>query len=218
MARSSKKPPETINCLFSAIPHAVLDSRAFTGATDKAKALLFAFIRQHSGSNNGHIQITPQWLKKQGFTSSGNWKARDELLERGLIIQTRWGGLNAGPNYFALSWLIISNFVGLDISADNYQRGAWALCELPPTPRRAKPTIKKREKLSDQRNSAVPTSVTATNPPITTSVTKKALLDDLPVTTSVNNEVNTNASPNRKGRITGLKGRSGVKKQFAAQE
>ena len=115
MARK-QRPPETINGAIGAIPHVVLDSLAFTGASDKAKALIFAFMRQLNGRNNGHLHLAPQWLKRQGFTSSSNYKARDELLARSLIIQTRHGGLNMGTNCFAVTWLAISNFVGLDIA------------------------------------------------------------------------------------------------------
>jgi hypothetical protein len=144
MGRSKKQTrPESITGNYSAIPWVVLDSDSFKGSSDKAKALLFALMRQHNGCNNGHLHLTSKWLKKQGWTSkSSNNIARDELIERGLIVQTKHGGLNIGASFFALSWHDISNYVDLDITARMYQRGKYQLCNLQPTKRR-KPPIKK---------------------------------------------------------------------------
>ena len=53
-------------------------------------------------------------------------------MERNLLIQTRQGGLNIGASRYAVTWLVISNFVGLDIQAKTYHPGAWAFMnELP---------------------------------------------------------------------------------------
>lgn len=135
------------------IPHAVMDSEAFMGLTDHGKALLFALMRQVNGSNNGRLQLTNKWLAAKGWRSiSINKRAITELIERNLIVSTRLGGLNAGCNWYALTWLPISNFVGLDISADTYKQGCWADCKLPPTERR-KPPLQKQKKPSDNRNS-----------------------------------------------------------------
>ncbi len=152
-----KKPPEAVNGAYTAVPHRVLDSLAFIGASDRAKSLLFALMRQHNGSNNGRFQLTDKWLARQGWASASlNVKARIELIERGLVVQTRWGGLTMGANWFALTWLPISNFVGLDITASSYHQGAWGNCELLPTARRKPP--QKRCKPSDHRSSATPTT------------------------------------------------------------
>ena len=154
---ATKKPPESVNGAYTAVPHRVLDSLAFIGASDRAKSLLFALMRQHNGSNNGRFQLTDKWLARQGWSSSSlNVKARTELIERGLVVQTRWGGLNMGANWFALTWLPISNFVGLDITASSYHQGAWGNCELLPTARRKPP--QKRCKPSDHRSNATPTT------------------------------------------------------------
>ncbi len=66
------------------------------------------------------------WMKKRGWTSNDVLhRAKLELIERGLIIQTRQGGLNAGANRYAMTWLDISNYVGLDIQSKHYHPGAW---------------------------------------------------------------------------------------------
>lgn len=115
MARLKKEQkPEQIAGSYSAIPHVVLDSNAFMGATDKAKSLLFAIIRQLNGKNNGHLHLAKKWLYNQGWTcDEGNRKAKKELIERGLIVQTKQGGLNMGADLFAVTWLPISNHIGL---------------------------------------------------------------------------------------------------------
>lgn len=145
MARKSKQPrPETITGGYAAIPWIVLDSVSFKGASDKAKSLLFALMRQHSGNNNGRLHLAKKWLHSQGWTChENNAKARNELIERGLIVKTKWGGLNMGADQFALTWYDISNYVGLDISAKGYARGAYMLCNLVPTARRKPPVSKK---------------------------------------------------------------------------
>lgn len=178
MARRKKeKRPESISGGYSAIPWAVIDSTAFAGASDKAKSLLFALMRQHSGNNNGHLHLARAWLNGHGWTcDANNKKARDELIERGLIFQTRRGGLNMGADLFALTWFDISNYVGLDISPRTYPRGAYALCNLPATQRRKPPAKKQKDRPNDW-GSANPTtgSVSQSTDPTTGHV--KPLLD-----------------------------------------
>lgn len=188
MAKKSKQLPERITGSFSGIPHAVLDSQAFIGATDKAKSLLFALIRQSNGKNNGHLHLTDKWLRAKGWTStSQNKKARDELLERGLIVQTYRGGLNAGCDKFALTWLDISNFINTDLSAQTYHKGGWLLCNLPPTKRRAQP--QKRKTPSVQRRSATPYSGAGNELATPYSGAKTAHLDQLTTPYSGNNVI-----------------------------
>lgn len=188
MARRNKKLPEQIKGNYSGIPHAVMDSRAFIGATDKAKSLLFALMRQSNGKNNGHLHLTDKWLRAQGWTStSQNKKARDELLERGLIVQTYRGGLNSGCDKFAVTWLDISNFINTNLSAQTYHVGTWALCNLPPTKRRAQP--QKRETPSVQRRSATPYSGAVDELATPYSGAKTALLDHTATPYSGNNVI-----------------------------
>ncbi|PXX12362.1 hypothetical protein C8R27_12515 [Nitrosomonas ureae] len=144
MSKKSKKPLENFTGNFSRIPHAVMDSQAFIWLSDRGKSLLFALIRQVNGSNNGRLQLTYKWLSQHGWQSnSANRKSIAELVERGLIVSTRMGGLNAGCNWYAVTWLPISSYVGLDISIQTYKQGAWADCKLPPIGRRAPPQKQK---------------------------------------------------------------------------
>lgn len=133
--------PESIVGRYAPVPHVVLDSVAYQGASFSARALLMEIIRQHCGSNNGHMQLSMGWLRKRGWNSwDVLYRARAELLDRGLIIETRKGGLNNGPSRFALTWLDISNFSGLDLQANEYRRGAYALLDAPPKIKTAAPS------------------------------------------------------------------------------
>ncbi|SET47093.1 hypothetical protein SAMN05216326_12930 [Nitrosomonas marina] len=138
--KCKKEEMETFSGSYSAIPHRVIDSDAFIGATDKAKSLLFALIRQVNGRNNGRLQLVDKWLAEHGWRSkSANKKTTEELIKRGLIVRTRQGGLNMGCSWYAVTWLPIKNFVGLDISNNSYHQGIWADCNSPPTERRKPP-------------------------------------------------------------------------------
>ena len=149
------KPLEPVTGSYTPIPHAVLDSQAFTGASNRAKAMIFEFLRQHNGRNNGRMQATSSWLVGRGWRSKESIsKAVAELVERSLLLLTKRGGLNAGPSWFALTWLPITDFSGLDIKPQAYWPGAWSTCDLPApqTTRR----VKKRTTHPDSRGSTDP--------------------------------------------------------------
>lgn len=213
--KRKQRRPESISGGYGAIPWSVLDSTSFKGASDKAKALLFALMRQHNGINNGHLHLAKKWLYDHGWTChENNSKARNELIERGLIVKTKWGGLNMGPDLFALTWYDITNYVDLDITSKGYSRGAYMLCNLGPTGRR-KPPIKnsvEKNALPNNRTSSVPTTVPVRQSTGTTTVPKTALLDHLTGTTTENNVFIPLPTVNSVKRIVGAKGKSGIAK------
>jgi len=152
-----KKVPETVSGQILAIPRVVKRSTAFIACSMLARALLLELADQHNGSNNGRLHISYIYLKEKGFRSKHQIaKGRDELLERNLIIQTKQGGLPirtggkttfAGASWFALTWLHISNFVGLDLRPSDYHPGKWATpCEVPEReqPQALRVALKKR--------------------------------------------------------------------------
>jgi hypothetical protein len=151
VARRSKKVLESVSGTFSAMPHSVMDSYAFQGAGHPARSLLYELIRQLSGRNNGHLQLASPWLKRRGWNSADVvQRAKAELLIRQLAIKTRLGGLNAGPDLWAVTWLPISNYTGLtEVSALTYHPGAWHFLN-PPIP------VPKRDGRSVSRSSAAP--------------------------------------------------------------
>lgn len=214
MARLKKQQrPESISGGgYSSIPWAVLDSVSFMGASDKAKALLLALMRQHNGQNNGHLHLAKKWLYNHGWScDENNRKACHELIERGLIAQTKWGGLNAGANLFALAWYDITNYTGLSITAKGYQRGAYTLCTLPPTPRR-KPPAKKQIERHDYRDSASSTTELVRQSAGSTTERVKPLLGTFTGSVVENNVVIPLPHVKSANRIVGVKGKSGIAK------
>ncbi|MDP3584473.1 MAG: hypothetical protein Q8R61_05060 [Thiobacillus sp.] len=137
--RKQKRLLESISGLYSGIPHAVLDCTAFKGLSYPAKALLFELMRQHNAlkGNNGHLHLSFSWLANRGWKSRDViQRARDELMRRGLLIQTRQGGLNIGASRYAVTWIKISNFVGLEIESKDYHPGAWGFMDALPIAQR----------------------------------------------------------------------------------
>ena len=122
------KRPETPDGSYSALPHVVMDSVAYKRISFPAQALLNWLLRQHNGSNNGHLQMSAAWLAGRGFGRSNSvlTRAKNGLINVGLIVETRRGGFHGGPSLYALTWLPISNFIGLDILPSDFRRGLYA--------------------------------------------------------------------------------------------
>lgn len=153
--RRNKRPQEAVTGTYAALPHRLLDSVAFMGASHRARSLLLELIRQHKGSNNGRLHLTRPYLAERGWRSSDQIrKAETELIERGLIVKTKQGGLNHGPNWFALTWLPISDFRELDIQASGYSQGAYSL--LNPLPGKDSPVTRNCVKRAVPRTGAGP--------------------------------------------------------------
>ena len=201
---SKKKPIESVCSSYTPLVHAVLDSVAYKGASYSAKALLNEAMRQHTGSNNGRLQLCTKWLYSRGWKSAGTiQKAKEELIERGFKVKTRQGGLNAGADQFALTWVDISNFLGLDICRRDYHKGAWALMDKLPIGKKQKPR-------SEKQNDSIPESGTAQRSSVPKSGTKKAVFDANSVPKSRNNECLPLSTIKKPKRIVGRKGRSGI--------
>ncbi len=189
-----KQPTEAVAGSYTPLPHALLDSTAFMGASDRCKCMMLELMRQHSGRNNGQLQLAVGWLKKRGWKSvDAIQKAKAELVERGLALMTKKGGLNIGPDRWALTWLAITDFSNLDIRPGSYAPGAWRFADpLPVMSKRTAPppnTRKKREASSGVRNSTVPVRGTASTLTVPAYGTKKVVFDGSTVPAYGNNEV-----------------------------
>ena len=173
--KRAKKPLEAAQGRYFALPHALLDSQAWIDCSPPAKALLMELCRQHTGINNGHLHLSRAWLAPRGWKRPTTVnKLRDELIRLQLLIQTRHGGLNNGSHWFALTWLHVTNFIGLDISAQTYHPGAYLLSPLP------KPDKEKNTRTPYVRAKAATRTahVRATPSPRTAHVREKPHLDD----------------------------------------
>ena len=200
-----RKPAESVSGSYTALPHAVLDSVALKGSSHTARSLLLELLRQHTGSNNGHLHLSISWLRKRGWTSNAVVQsAKAELMERELITKTRLGGLNMGPDRYALTWLEISDFRGLDITGMNYHKGAWKALDKMPEPKNIKCN-------SAIRNSTVPLKRIADRPSVPPNGTKKAKFSYSTIPPDRNNECLPLATGKCRQRVVGKKGRSGKK-------
>lgn len=205
-----KKPLEPAQGLYTALPHALLDSVAFMEASHTARSLLCELLRQHNGGNNGHLQLTSTWLKKRGWNSNDvQHRTKLELIERGLIIQTRQGGLNAGANLYAVTWLPISNFVGLDIKPKDYHPGKWRFMD-------SSPVIGKHKLSSVSRCGTAPSNGMANQSAAPSHGSKTALSDHSTAPSNGNNEYIPLHTNKTFKPIVGRKARSGITKTYTA--
>jgi len=203
-----KKPLEAPQGLYTALPHSLLDSVAFMGASHTARSLLCELLRQHNGRNNGHLHLALSWLKKRGWTSNDVvHRAKLEFIERGLIIQTRQGGLNAGANLYAVTWLPISNFVGLDIKPKDYHPGKWRFMD-------SSPAIGNQKLSSVSRCSTAPPNGVADQFAAPSHGSKIALSGDSTAPSNGNNEYIPLHTNKISKRIVGQKGKSGITKTY----
>lgn len=100
------------------LPAVVLNHPDFIGLSHKAKALLLDVGSQYNGHNNGDLCATESVLKERGWGSNDTRpSALKELVAAGMLVQTKVGGLNAGPHLYALTWQPIHECGGkLDIA------------------------------------------------------------------------------------------------------
>ena len=92
MAKRKNAPTEAVSGRYAPIPHSLLDSAAFQACGYMAKALLFELVRQHNGSDNGHLRLSRAWLAGRGWKCVASIaSARDELLRNRLCaFQRSW--------------------------------------------------------------------------------------------------------------------------------
>lgn len=117
---------------FLLLPHDLLDSKNFLALRGNAVKLLLDVARQFNGTNNGDLCIAWSYMNQRGWRSKTTlYAALDQLLDYGLLMVTRHGGLNI-PSLFALTWKPINLCQGkLEVPASSVAPGTW---RLPPTP------------------------------------------------------------------------------------
>lgn len=102
---------------FFGIPSAVWNHPDYIALSPKAVKLFNDIGGQYNGYNNGDLCASITLMKKRGWRSRDQLsKAIKELLARNWIILTRQGGLNMGPNLYAITWQPINECNGkLDV-------------------------------------------------------------------------------------------------------
>lgn len=211
-----KSLPEAVVGGHVRLPFELLDSAAFMGASHRATALLLELARQLNGRNNGHLQLTTSWLKKRGWGSVDQiQKAKYELIERGLTIQTKQGGLNVGASLYGVTWLQISNFVGLDVSSKDYHPGKWRFMDNFVMPEKIRAQFRgavqqRRDGSSVPWNSTVPQGGVEDGGPVPSHGAKTAGFGASAVPSHGNNVITiTHGLKQQRVPVVGAKGRSG---------
>lgn len=111
---------KVIGAPFAATPIYVLEHQDYLEVSNTAKFLLTCLASQYNAgnSNNGNLCAAQSVLKKYGWTSSTRKRALKELVEIGLLVNTRIGHKKRCSLY-ALSWLPIDECLGkcLDVAS-----------------------------------------------------------------------------------------------------
>jgi hypothetical protein len=112
---------------FVPIPWMVLDSPAYLSLSHPAKALLLEIARQFHGDDNGRMIVTLAHLKPRGWNSYDTiQRAKQELLNAGLIHETVKGHRPHKASWYGLTWLSLDKLDGYDPgSAAGFVRSAY---------------------------------------------------------------------------------------------
>ena len=111
---------------FVMLPKALMLHKNFKTLSPRATKLVVDLVSQYNGFNNGDLCAPLSLMKKRGWKSSDQlFKAKKELVDRGMILVSRQGGLNKA-NLYALTWFPIDDCKGkLDIASTITAPGNW---------------------------------------------------------------------------------------------
>ena len=103
---------------FVRIPHHVINHEHFRSLSPRATKLLIDLLAQYRGYNNGDLCAPLSLMRERGWNSSDQLqKAKNEVIEKDVIIVTRQGGLNKCSLY-AVTWFPIDECNGkLDVAS-----------------------------------------------------------------------------------------------------
>jgi hypothetical protein len=111
---------------FLALPLVVLQSAGYRAAGHVARSLLLDIAMQYSGTNNGRLTACAKYLRPLGWLSNDTIvRARRELIDVGLLVETRKGARPNRAAWFALSWVALDVKDGLEIDPKLYRTGAY---------------------------------------------------------------------------------------------
>jgi hypothetical protein len=134
---------------IAVLPHVVLKSPAYLTLSAPAKVLLVDLAMQYNTSNNGALLASWRYMSQhRGWTSAAALhKAKKELIEHGLIVETVKGHRPNKASLYGLTYLALDDIQGLEISVQEWPRGAYARWKPPETktPKRSPPPPETRE-------------------------------------------------------------------------
>jgi hypothetical protein len=95
----------------------LLESEDFINLKGNSLKMLIDLGAQYNGRNNGDLCAARSVLTSRGWNSNQQIKkALDDLKKKNLIMQTKQGGRNIGPNLYAITWQPIDECNGkLDV-------------------------------------------------------------------------------------------------------
>jgi hypothetical protein len=120
---------------FLALPHSVIDSPAYRGLSYPAKALLIDIARQYTGTNNGSLVACAKYLNPLGWNSNSTIsRALHNLLDSGLLIQTRLGMKPNRAAWYAIGWYQLNERKGIELTLAQYlaRKSEWKIKTLTP--------------------------------------------------------------------------------------
>ena len=112
---------------FLSLPLSVLNSRAYIEASPHARMLLIDLFAQYRGENNGDLSACWKFMKPRGWRSEATLaKAKRQLIDLGLIVETRKGARPNKASLYAVTWCALDLCGGkLDMSLKSFPRGAY---------------------------------------------------------------------------------------------
>ena len=122
MGKSKSKSNAIVYPGFLHLHKALLNSPDFIALKGNSIKLLIDIASQYNGRNNGDLCAALAVMKKRGWNSNQQLqKSLREILDRNLVVQTKQGGLNMGPNLYAITWQPIDDCGGkLDVDSTRF--------------------------------------------------------------------------------------------------
>jgi hypothetical protein len=118
---------------FVALPFVVIDSPGYRAASHTARSLLLDLARQFRGHNNGKLTACRKYLGPLGWRSNDVIvRARRELIDCRLIVETRKGARPNRAAWYALAWQKLDVTVGLEIDPKLYRTGGYMHPDIEP--------------------------------------------------------------------------------------
>lgn len=105
-----------------AIPHYVIRTTEFASISAQSVRLLILVAMKYTGRNNGELVATAKYLRPLGWSSGKNTtKCVRELLEAGLLVQTRIGMRPNRAAWYALGWRPLNVAEGMEIDVNAFK-------------------------------------------------------------------------------------------------
>lgn len=117
-SRGARKPRQKVDVdggRWIPLPLAVLKSAAYLHLSDAAKVLLIEIAFQYLGDNNGRMLLSRKHLASRNILSADRiHRAKAELLESRLIMQTVAGQRPNKASWYAATWWKLDELPGFD--------------------------------------------------------------------------------------------------------